>query len=152
MKNNYFIGIMYIMVKSYTRRKHKPTMKKMLIDDAKIIAAKKKAISTQLKSEMDDLSGLFGSVSVGAKSANRQLASGVNAVETGVGTLARGANRGLVSGVNAAETGITAVAREAKNEIDDLTGLFSKQKFGGVRRTRTKRRRHKKRARSTKKR
>lgn len=91
----------------------------------KVLNAKKKAMSSKLKVKVDDLADLFTSVAVGAKSANSQLASGVDAVETGVG----------------------AVARETKIEVGNLQKGISK--LGGAR---TKRRRHKKRARYTKKR
>jgi hypothetical protein len=142
---------MYIMVKT-DGRKHKPTPKKQANDYQKALKAQKKTISAKLKDDVDDLAGLFGSVAVGARGVNRELASGVNAVESGVGTVARGANRELASGVNAVEAGVGAVASEAGNEMEKLTHMFSKQKFGGARRTRTKRRRNKKRTRSTKKR
>ncbi len=81
-------------------------------------------------------------VSAAARSANRELASGVGEIETGVSAAARSANRELASGIGAVETGV-------KDEMDELTHMFNKQKFGGAR---TKRRRYKKRARSTKKR
>ncbi len=145
MKNNYFIGIMYSMGRT-TGRTHKPTYKKKANDYVKALKEQKKA----LKVKVDDLAGLFGSVAVGARSANREIASGVNAVETGVGTVARGTNRRLEYGVNAVETGISAAAREAEDEMSNLQKGISK--LGGARRTRTKRRRHKKRARYTKKR
>jgi len=144
MKNNYFIDIMYVMGRT-TGRTHKPTHKKQANDYVKALKEQKKG----LKGEVNDLAGLFGSVAVGARSANRELASGVGAVETGVDTVARGANRELASGVNAVETGVGAVAREAEHEMENLTHMFSKKKIGGAR---TKRRRYKKRARSTKKR
>jgi hypothetical protein len=143
MKNNYFIDIMHSMGRT-TGRTHKPTHKKQANDYVKALKEQKKA----LKGEVNDLAGLFGSVAVGARSANRELASGVGAVESGIGRAATGVERELESGVGAVERGVGA----AENELEKITHMFTKQKLGGARRTRTKRRRYKKRTRSTKKR
>ena len=90
-----------------------------------------------------------------AKRSNSDLKRGLGSVTGEVGSVARSAERGLeygVKGVGSAIGEVGSIAKGAEHEIENLTSMFSKHNIKGGRRTRSKRRRNKKRARSTKKR
>ena len=94
----------------------------------------------------------FGAMSVasGLGSAARATERGLESAASEVGSVARDTNSELKNIARGTEQGIESVASEvgsfakgAEDEMEHLTDMFNKQKIGGRRRARSKRRRNK---------
>jgi hypothetical protein len=140
MKNNYFIGIMYIMVETRrgtktTRVERKKVVKKSMWDIGPI--NKKKFKGSKFRKGVEDIEDLGYATARGVKGVGY---AGVRAAE--------GVEHEVESGLTGLERGLRGLTvNKVEDEMSELQNRMSK--LGGAR---TKRRRHKTRARSTKKR
>lgn len=141
------------MVKTRSGRETKRVEKKSKWDIGPI--NRKKYKGSKFRKGMKDVEDLGYATARGVKGIGY---AGVNAVEDVGNASVRVAEDVGYAGVSAVESGLTGLENKlrglsVKNVEDDISDLQKRiTKLGGARRTRTKRRRYKKRARSTKKR
>ncbi len=143
---------MYIMVKTTTRtgRKVKTTAKKDMYDKE---MEEKHAAAKRRQSKKWTISAKKSSMFKGS-----DFRKGARGLGRDIENVGRAGVSGIESVERAAESGLTGLEqgfrRMSVNKVEDEIAALQKRitKLGGGRRTRSKRRRNKKRARSTKKR
>jgi hypothetical protein len=166
MKNNYFIGIMYIMVKTRSGRETKRVEPKKVVKKStwKIAPSKQKMYKGSkfrrgVNKGVEDVEnigyatarGVKGVGYAGVKAAEDVGYAGVKAAEdvgyAGIRGI-KGIEQGVESGLTGLERGLRGLSfKNVEDEMSDLQKRITK--LGGAR---TKRRGYKKRARSMKKR